>query len=91
VLVLTRRVGEKVVVGDDVTITVLEVRPGGDVRLGIDAPSSVRIHRAEVLDAISAANAEAAAAGEDTAALFRAAVTGTGTPSDDDRGAGSGS
>lgn len=90
-LVLTRRVGEKVVVGDDVTITVLEVRPGGDVRLGIDAPSSVRIHRAEVLDAISAANAEAAATGEDTAALFKAAVTGTGTPSDDDRGAGSGS
>ena len=47
-LVLSRRVGESVVVGDDVTITVLEVR-GDVVRVGIDAPRSVSVHRAELL------------------------------------------
>ena len=48
-LVLSRRVGERVVVGDDVTITVLEVR-GDVVRIGIDAPRSVAVHRAELLE-----------------------------------------
>lgn len=73
-LVLTRKVGERIVIGDDITLTVLEVRPGGDIRIGVDAPSSVRVHRAEVLDAISAANTAAAQAGDETAAILRAAL-----------------
>ena len=60
-LVLTRRVGESVVIGDDVVVTVLEVRADG-VRLGIDAPRHVRVHRSEVLDAVREANAAAAQA-----------------------------
>ena len=51
-LVLSRRVGESVVIGDapgQITVTVLEVR-GDVVRVGIDAPRSVSVHRAELLE-----------------------------------------
>ena len=47
-LVLTRRVNERIVSGDDVTVTVLEVR-GDQVRLGIEAPRDVKVFREEVL------------------------------------------
>jgi carbon storage regulator len=47
-LVLTRKIGEAIRVGDEVTIEVLEVR-GGRVRLGITAPSDVGVHRSELL------------------------------------------
>jgi carbon storage regulator len=47
-LVLTRKIGEAIQIGDDVTIEVLEVR-GGRVRLGITAPSDVGVHRSELL------------------------------------------
>jgi carbon storage regulator len=46
-LILTRRVGESVKIGDEVTITVLGVK-GNQVRLGIDAPRSVAVHREEI-------------------------------------------
>ncbi|WP_183094862.1 carbon storage regulator CsrA [Nocardioides stalactiti] len=58
-LVLSRRVGESVVVGDDITITVLEVR-GDVVRVGIDAPRSVSVHRAELLAQLADSNTESA-------------------------------
>jgi carbon storage regulator len=43
-LILTRRVGETLVIGDDVNVTVLGVR-GNQVRLGVDAPKEVAVHR----------------------------------------------
>ena len=46
-LILTRRIGETLMIGDNVTITVLEVK-GGQVRIGINAPKSVSVHREEV-------------------------------------------
>jgi carbon storage regulator len=46
-LILTRRVGEAVMIGDDVNITVLGVK-GNQVRLGINAPRSVAVHREEI-------------------------------------------
>lgn len=61
-LVLSRRVGESIVIGgsaEQVTVTVLEVR-GDVVRVGIDAPRSVKVHRAELLAEVSDANAGAA-------------------------------
>jgi carbon storage regulator len=58
VLVLTRRAGESIVIGDDVRVVVLDVR-GDTVRLGIDAPRSVQVHRAEVYAEVQAANAAA--------------------------------
>jgi carbon storage regulator len=65
-LVLSRRVGERLVIGDDIVITVIDVRSDG-VRIGIDAPRHVRINRAEILEAVTKANQEAAAV--DDAAL----------------------
>jgi carbon storage regulator len=58
VLVLTRRAGESIVIGDEVRVVVLDVR-GDTVRLGIDAPRSVQVHRAEVYAEVQAANAAA--------------------------------
>ena len=46
-LILTRRVGETLMVGDDVTITVLGVK-GNQVRIGINAPKEVPVHREEI-------------------------------------------
>ena len=58
-LVLSRRVGESVMIGDDITVTVLEVR-GDIVRLGIDAPRDVKVHREEVYREVEASNRAAA-------------------------------
>jgi len=59
VLVLTRRPGESVMVGDDVVITVLDVR-GDVVRIGIKAPRSVQVHREEVYQELQRVNRESA-------------------------------
>ncbi len=48
-LILTRRVGETVMIGDEVTITVLGVK-GNQVRVGINAPKSVAVHREEIYE-----------------------------------------
>ena len=58
-LVLSRRVGERLVIGDNIVITIIDVRSDG-VRIGIDAPRDVRVNRAEVLEAVTRANEEAA-------------------------------
>jgi carbon storage regulator len=63
-LVLTRRVGESVMIGDEVIITVLEAR-GDVVRLGIQAPRDVQVHREEVYRELQAVNLEAASPTED--------------------------
>lgn len=68
-LVLTRKAGERILIGDDVVITVLEVR-GGDIRIGVEAPKGLRIQRQEVIDALAAANLEAASAPQDDAATL---------------------
>jgi carbon storage regulator len=50
-LVLSRKKNEKVVINDDIVITVVEIR-GDKVRLGVEAPKEVPVHRQEVFDAI---------------------------------------
>lgn len=55
-LILTRRTGETVMIGNDVTLTVLGVK-GNQVRLGINAPKTVAVHREEIYNRIKAEEA----------------------------------
>lgn len=50
-LILTRRVGETLMIGDDVSVTVLGVK-GNQVRIGVNAPRDVSVHREEIYDRI---------------------------------------
>jgi len=60
-LVLSRKRNESIVIDDRIVITVIEVR-GDKVRLGIQAPLEIPVHRSEVYDAINSGNPEAGAA-----------------------------
>lgn len=50
-LIVTRRIGERIMIGSDVTVTVLGVK-GNQVRVGIEAPKSVPVHREEIFERI---------------------------------------
>ena len=67
-LMMTRRAGQKIVVGDGITIEVVEVS-GNTVRLGVDAPRSVPVSREEIWTAVRAENAAAATAATRATAL----------------------
>jgi|SRR3954462_14205851 carbon storage regulator len=58
-LVLSRQKDETIIIGDDIEITVVDIR-GDKVRLGVSAPKSISVHRKEVYDAIRRENREAA-------------------------------
>lgn len=62
-LILTRRVGETVTIGDDVTVTILGVR-GNQVRVGINAPKAIPVHRQEIYDRIQRELEEPARSGD---------------------------
>jgi carbon storage regulator len=50
-LILTRRLGETVMIGNDITVTILEIK-GNQVRVGFNAPRTVAVHRAEIYERI---------------------------------------
>jgi carbon storage regulator len=58
-LILSRKVNEKIMIGEDISVSIIEVR-GDQVRLGVDAPKTVKVFRQEVFDAIKAENKAAA-------------------------------
>lgn len=58
-LILARKIGQQIVIAGDIEITVVEVR-GDQVRLGINAPRNIAVHRKELLDQITSENIEAA-------------------------------
>ncbi len=62
-LILTRRVGETLMIGDDVTVTVLGVK-GNQVRIGVNAPKDVSVHREEIYERIKKEQSEAGASEE---------------------------
>jgi carbon storage regulator len=57
-LILTRKPGEGILIGDDIRITIVEIK-GGGIRIGIDAPADRKIYRQEVYDRICQENKEA--------------------------------
>ncbi len=72
-LVLSRRPGESIVIGGQVVVTIIEVR-GGQVRVGIDAPRSVEVHREEVYRQVARENVAAVESAGADPSLLRQAV-----------------
>ena len=72
-LVLSRQRDETIMIGDDIELTVVDIR-GDKVRLGIKAPPSIVVHRKEVYDAIKRENEQAAHLGEGEVEAFREVI-----------------
>lgn len=81
-LVLTRRAGESIMIGDDVTVTILEMR-GDQIRVGIDAPRHVKVNREEVLRNIERTNNEAVTSAARARAYLQRRPVPAAPPSDD--------
>lgn len=81
-LVLTRRPGESIVVGDNIVVTVIEIK-GGQVRIGIDAPREVDVYREEIYEQVRQENLSAIA----NADAIRKAVQDRQRPDADDEDA----
>ncbi|MDR0476287.1 MAG: carbon storage regulator CsrA [Treponema sp.] len=58
-LILSRKLNEKIMIGEDIAVSIIEIR-GDQVRLGVTAPKNVKVYRQEVFDAIKAENKAAA-------------------------------
>lgn len=70
-LILTRKAGETIRIGDSITVTVVQLNDG-QIKLGIDAPKSIAVHRGEVYDRIKAENKEASKASIENTKLLAA-------------------
>lgn len=59
-LALTRKIGERIVIGENITVTITDIK-GDNIRVAVDAPKYIKIYRGEIYDAIAAENKQAAA------------------------------
>jgi len=79
-LVLSRKQGESIIIGSDIVVTVLDIRPD-HIRLGIDAPRSISVHREEIYIEVTRENAaEVATADAESPGFGREPRPGEGTP-----------
>ncbi|MDR1867422.1 MAG: carbon storage regulator CsrA [Treponema sp.] len=62
-LILSRKINEKIIIGDNISISIVDIR-GDQVRIGVEAPKTVNIFRQEIFDAIKAENKAAAESAE---------------------------
>lgn len=67
-LIITRKTGERITIGEDIIVTIIEVK-GSLVKLGIEAPKSVSVHRQEIYDKIREQNIKAAEIDESDLAM----------------------
>ena len=67
-LILSRKINEKIMIGDDISVSIIEIR-GDQVRIGVDAPKNVKVFRQEVFDSIKAENKAAAQSAVELPAL----------------------
>lgn len=67
-LILSRKINEKIKIGETITITILEIR-GDQVKVGVEAPRDIKVFRQEVYEAIQKENKAAAATAEDLSSL----------------------
>ena len=81
-MVLRRKVGDAIRIGDDIKITIQEVQNGRIVRFGIEAPEDVAVHRLEIYEQIQAENRAASSA--NALAWLKGGSHGTGSRGDDE-------
>jgi len=62
-LILSRKANEKIMIGDDISVTIMEIR-GDQIRVGVEAPKNVKVYRQEVFNAIKDENRAAALGGD---------------------------
>ena len=67
-LILSRKINEKIMIGDEISVSIIEIR-GDQVRIGVDAPKTIKVFRQEVFDAIKAENKAAAQSAVELPAL----------------------
>jgi carbon storage regulator len=69
-LILTRKLNEKIKIGDDITVTIVEIR-GDQVKIGVEAPNHVKVFRQEIFQAIQQENRAAAGSATNTAEALK--------------------
>lgn len=69
-LILSRKMNEKIMIGEDISVTIIEIR-GDQVKIGVDAPKAVKVFRQEVYEAIRNENRAAATSNADLESLSK--------------------